>query len=309
MISPVALTFYWSILKEAFMAFGKKELMIRSAALSYYTIFSLPPLLLVLLQTTSIFYDQSTIRETIFGQLSDYFGRESATTLSQTIENIGLLEQEGWSLVIGIAGVLFTATTVFVTIQGTLNKIFVSEDESEELGWWSLIRGRLVGLALLLSIAFVLLVSLTTQAILTRFIDQLAIILPGISAIILLIISLILPLLITGLLFALIFKYLPDRSVNWEIARTGAIITTLLFHLGQYGITYYIGLTNTGNMYDAAGSTMVVMVWIFYASAIFYFGALFTAIYNRKMERLKEVEPKVEPASDANSSQQTKGIY
>lgn len=283
MISPIALNFLWACLKDTFLQFGENALMLRSAALSYYTIFSLPPFLLILLQATSFFYDQATIEQTIFSQLGDYFGQQSAAQLSATIDNIGLFDREGWSMLVGLGGILFTSTTIFVTIQGTMNIIFHAEEASKKMGWWQYVRGRLIGLALLLSIAFILVITLTLNALIARFTARISEFLPELSTAFLYFISLTLPLLLTGLFFAFIFKYLPDRKIEWATARLGATITTVLFFIGQYAITFYISLSNTGNMYEAAGSVMVIMVWIFYASAIFYFGAQFTSVYNQKI--------------------------
>ncbi len=297
MISPVVLNFLWACLKETFLQFGENALMLRSAALSYYTIFSLPPFLLVLLQATSIFYDQATIEQTIFSQLGDYFGQQSAVQLSATIDNIGLFEREGWSLLVGLGGILFTSTTIFVTIQGTMNIIFDAKEASKKMGWWQYVRGRLIGLALLLSIAFILVITLTLNALITRFTARISEFIPELSTAFLYFISLTLPLLLTGMFFAFIFKYLPDRKIDWATARLGASITTILFFIGQYAITFYIGLSNTSNLYEAAGSVMIIMVWIFYASSIFYFGAQFTAVYYQKISSTNNVLSKCEASS------------
>lgn len=304
MLNPIALGFLWTCIKETLAQFGNNALMLRSAALSYYTIFSLPPFLLILLQATSVFYDPATIEQTIFRQLGDYFGQQSAAQLSATIENIGLFDREGWSLIVGIGGVVFTSTTIFVTIQETMNKIFDAQEASQRMGWWQYVRGRLIGLALLLSIAFVMVVTLTMNALIARFTERIALYLPDLSTAILYMISLTLPLFLTGGFFALIFKYLPDRKIDWATARLGAIITTILFFIGQYAITFYIGLSDTGNMYEAAGSVMIIMVWIFYASAIFYFGAQFTAVYNQKIN-----QPAPTPKTEQDNKHHDVDIY
>lgn len=261
--------------------FGKKDLIIRSAALAYFTIFSLPPFLLVLMRTTSIFYDPETIRQTIFGQLGSVFGEQSARQLTDTVQAIGLFEREGWALFVGIGVTLFTATTIFSSIQSTLNKIFVSEEAAERMAWWVFIRTRLLSLALLLSIAFVLVVSLTVNAVITKLLDYLFTYYPGVSGIVVFLVSFLLPLIVITGLFILIFKFLPDKKIPWKVAATGGLITAVLFFIGKYLIELYIGLSKPGNLYDAAGSIMVVMVWVFYASAIFYFGAQYTAVFHR----------------------------
>lgn len=282
-ISPQTLKFLWQCTKETVAAFGKHDLLSRSAALSYYTIFSLPPLLLVLLRTTSLFYDSTTIRQTVFGTLSDIVGEREVEQLVATINNIGLYDEEGWSLLVGAIGVLFMATTIFATIQATMNTIFNASEKSSRLPWWPYLRGRLIALALVLAIAFILLVSLTLNALLVRFTDYLSAYIPELSTALLYFLSLVLPVVVTGTFFSLMFRYLPDRQISWSTARLGAVLTTILFVVGQYAITFYIGLSNTRNLYEAAGSVMVIMVWVFYASAIFYFGAQFTAIYSEKM--------------------------
>ncbi|MEM7574221.1 MAG: YihY/virulence factor BrkB family protein [Bacteroidota bacterium] len=267
-------------LKKSAVEFGRKELMLRSAALAYYTIFSLPPIILLLTQLSSVFYDPITIEQTIFSQFRELFGRQTASQLADTVSSIGLFEREGWSLIVGVGGTLFTATTIFVTIQGSLNKIFEAEAFVEKLGWWQLIKGRLIALALLLSIAFVLVVTLIANALITRFTGQIQEIVPALSSVLLYLFAMGLPVVVVGFLFVLIFRYLPDRPISWRDASVGALVTTLLFFIGQYAISFYLGLVQPGNIYDAAGSLVVIMVWIFYASAIFYFGAQFTYSYN-----------------------------
>lgn len=277
----------WAALKDSVQQFGQQELLLRSAALSYYTIFSLPPILLLLMRIASIFYDPATIERTIFRQFREVFGPSTADELSETVSSIGLFDQEGWALLVGIVGTLFTATTIFVTIQASLNKIFHAEKYVERMGWWQLVKGRLIAIALLLSIAFVLIVTLMINALLARFIERLELLIPWFSEVFVFVISLSLPLLVVGFLFALLFKYLPDRPVSWHDALVGSAATTPLFFVGEYGITFYLGIAQPGNLYDAAGSLVLIMVWIFYASAIFYFGAQFT--YSFRLDRQRKV--------------------
>tara|TARA_R110002073_G_scaffold183142_1_gene341331 strand:- start:210 stop:1154 length:945 start_codon:yes stop_codon:yes gene_type:complete len=275
------LTFFWNVLTRAFNKFLEDKVFVSAAALSYYTIFSLPPMLLVILFTTTLFYDPDTVRQTIFGELADVIGRESAAELAKTVSMVGLFEGKWWSTLIGISALFFTSTTVFVTIQDTLNKMFMVKPKPDA-GWWKMLRDRMISFALLLGIAFILIVSLMFNALVAGFSKILVNYLPDISILFIAVTTFVLPFLIITGLFTLIFKYLPDVRLPWNSVQLGGIFTTILFFIGMYFIELYIRNSDTANLYQAAGSVMVIMVWVFYASVIFLFGAAFTYSYNEK---------------------------
>jgi membrane protein len=281
--------FFWDVLTKAIDKFLQDNVFVSAAALSYYTIFALPPMLLVILFTTTLFYDPDTVRQTIFGELADVIGRESAVELAKTVSMIGLFEGKWWSTLIGISALLFTSTTVFVTIQDTLNKMFMVKPKANT-GWWKVLRKRLVSFALLLGIAFVLVVSLTINAIVVGLGKFLVNYLPDISVLLITIATAVLPFFIIAFLFTLIFKYLPDVRLPWKSVRTGGIFTAILFFIGMYFIEFYIRNSDTANLYQAAGSVMVIMIWVFYASVIFLFGAAFTHAFNEKTGRRTPAE-------------------
>jgi membrane protein len=289
MMLTVRLVFFWETLTKAFKKFLEDNAFVSAAALSYYTIFSLPPMLLVILFTTTLFYDPDTVRQTIFGELADVIGRDSAVELAKTVGMIGLFEGKWWSTLIGISALLFTSTTVFVTIQDTLNKMFMVKPKPDA-GWWKMLRDRIISFALLLSIAFILIVSLMINALVAGLSKLLFTFLPGISILFIAATSFILPFIIITCLFTLIFKYLPDVRLPWKSVRVGGIFTTVLFFIGMYFIEFYISNSNTANLYQAAGSVMVIMVWVFYASVIFLFGAAFTFSYNEKTGHIMPAE-------------------
>lgn len=281
-LSMTVIKFYWNLLKETINKFLEDDIFGQAAALSYYTIFSLPPMLLVIMFTTTFFYDKETIQAAIFGQISDLVGADGASQLSVTLEKVGLFEGGLWSSIIGIGALLFTSTTVFVTIQNSLNKIFQVKPKPSR-GIIKLVIDRVLSFTTLLGIAFILLVSLSVNALIAAFGTYLSGIMPDISIVLLTIISLILPLLITSFLFAMLFKYLPDAKLEWKETWVGAVITAILFAFGKNIIAIYVGSSNVANLYDAAGSVMVIMVWVFYASAIFLFGAVFTYVYAKNL--------------------------
>ncbi len=273
--------FIRDVLTNTFKKFQEGNVLVRAAALSYYTIFSLPPMLLVILFTTTLFYDPQTVRQTIFGELADVIGRESAVELANTVQKVGIFEGKWWTTIVGVGALLFTSTTVFVTIQDALNKLFMVKPKPNTQ-WFKMLRDRIISFALLLSIAFILAVSLTINALVAGFSKLLLVVLPSISVLIIEITTLLLPFLIIAFLFTLIFKYLPDVRLPWKSVCIGGIFTTLLFFVGMYLIKLYISNSSTVNLYQAAGSVMVIMVWVYYASVIFLFGAAFTYSYNEK---------------------------
>ena len=281
-----ALTSYWKIIKNAFTRFFEKDVLTKSAALSYYTIFSLPPMLLIILKTATQFYNESEVKEAIFSQIGDLVGQEGALQLMNTIDKLNIFEPTWWATIVGIGALLFTSTTVFITMQNALNDIFdVRPADSEGLGILKMLRDRAVSFTLLISIAFILLVSLTVDALLASFSEYLQTWIGELSTILVIITSMVLPLAVITLMFAMLFKFLPDAKLRWKETWAGALTTALLFSLGKYLISFYIGNSSAASLYDAAGSVLVVMIWVYYASAIFLFGATFTYARTRAMNK------------------------
>ncbi len=274
---------YWTLIKSTFTEFGKNDIFTQAAALAYYTIFSLPPVLLVILYTTTLFYDEQEVRSIIFNEIGDLVGQASANQLNTTVSQIGLFDQNWWASIVGVGTLLFTATTVFVTIQNALNKIFKVKPKPKGLGILKMLKDRLLSFAFLLGIAFVLLVSLSVDAFISAFGNYLSEKLPDISMVIVTLASIVLPFIMTVFLFTMIFKYLPDIKIEWKDTLVGATITAVLFSIGKELIGYYIGNSNVANLYDTAGSIMVIMIWVFYASVIFLFGAVFVYVYGDKI--------------------------
>ena len=271
--------FYWKVLKQSFQSFLKEDIFTYAAGLAYYTIFALPPMLMVILFTTTLFYDRTTMRQTIFGEISGLVGPESAQSLANTLDRIGLFEGSLWATAISIAALLFTSTTVFVTIQNALNRIFGVKPKPKASGWIKMLRDRLISFALLLSIAFILIVSLVLTALINALGGYLSQYIPEVSIIIATIVSELVPFLIITFLFGLTFRYLPDVKLHWKDTIIGAFITSLLFLAGKFLISFYIANSQAANLYEAAGSVMVILLWVFYASVIFLFGAVFTRVY------------------------------
>lgn len=269
--------FYWEVLKDAANRFADNSLFTNAAALSYYTIFSLPPILLVTIYTATVFYSKAEIEAAIFGEISNLIGKDSAAQLSNIIDNVGVFEGEWMATVIGVGILLFTSTTVLITMQDTLNKIFEVKVVTE--GWkgvLKMVRDRILTFGFVIGFAFILMVSLVVNALIAAFAQRIEYFLGPLSTTLAFITSELLSLAIISVLFAAIFKWLPDARIKWRDTIVGATITAVLFTIGKVGISFYIGTSDTGTMYDAAGGLIVLMVWVFWASIIFFFGACYT---------------------------------
>lgn len=249
-----------------------------AAALAYYTIFSLPPILIILVNITGLFVDRATIQQELYSEFGGLVGENGADQLLATIEGIGLFDNSSWTAVLSAVILAFTATTVFATIKRSLNHIFRvrSKPRSSIL---KEARDRLVSFAMVLVLGFILLVSLVMNALFNVFNEYLVKFVPQAKFLTVEFTSIVAPILVSVVLFALIFRILPDAKIKWKDAFMGAFVTSILFSLGKYAIGYYVSHSKVATVYDAAGSILVLMVWVFYSSAIFYYGAQITYVY------------------------------
>jgi len=269
--------FYVKVLKDAVTSYLGDDMPANAAALAFYTIFSLPSMLFIVLWTAGRFYRDAAVREAIFNEIGALVGDEGAQQLSATLEGLDIQEPTWWATVVGVGVLLFTATTVLVTLHNTLNRIFkVSAAQTVGMGLWKMVLDRFVSLSLVVTIAFVLLVSLMVDGMITAF-GMVAVQWGGEWATFMVKLdSMLLDLGATAILFTLFFRYLPDIRLAWKDIWFGALLTAGLFTGGKYLIGAVIGSSTAADLYEAAGSVLVLMLWIYYASAIFLFGATFT---------------------------------
>ena len=269
--------FYRSVLKEAVVKFIKVDVLTQSAAMAYYMIFSLPSILLIILWTAARFYREAAVREAIFTEMGELVGEEGAQQLVTTMEGLNIQAPTWWATAVGIAVLLFTATTVLVTMQNTLNRIFeVKVVDAKGLGIWKMLCDRFISFTLVITISFILLVSLVVDALISALGNFVAQWIGGFATYLMAFDSILLDLAATTRLFAIFFRYLPDVTLKWKDTWFGALVTMGLFTAGKSLIGLIIGNSEVADLYDAAGSVLVVMLWVYYASAIFLFGASFT---------------------------------
>ncbi|UOQ53792.1 YihY/virulence factor BrkB family protein [Hymenobacter cellulosivorans] len=263
------------ILKTTASEFMTNNSFRHAAALSYYTIFSLPPLLLIVITVASSMYGAEAVTGQVYGQMRGFLGADSAKFLQDSIAEFTKQQKSGVASIIGIGALIFAATTFFVTLQESINDIWNLKVKPRN-GIWQFVRDRLLSFGLILSVALLLLISFVVSAVLSAFTGQLQQWFPEIGVVVIRLVDFILSLAVTSLLFALIYRFLPDAIIRWRDVGIGAFITALLFVLGKFLIAFYIAKADPGSAFGAAGSAIVLLVWVNYSALIIFFGAEFT---------------------------------
>jgi len=271
----------WEVLKASFKGFAEDKVPKLSASLAYYTVFSLGPLLIMLIYLCSIFFGREAIEGTIYNQIDGFVGREAADQIQGIIKNVALEGKGGFAAIIGIITLLIGATTVFAEIQDSINSIW-GVKAKPKLGIMKLLKDRLLSFGIIGSLGFLLLVSLGVSAIVDALGNKLKDSFPNVAVVFFYIINLLLTLVITTGLFGVIFKVLPDAKIKWKDVFGGALATSVLFMIGKLLISLYISKSEVGTAYGAAGSLVILIVWIYYSAIILYFGAEFTKAYALK---------------------------
>ena len=249
-----------------------------SASLSYYTTLSLAPVIIIIISVSGILFGKEAMRGEIYGQISGLVGSEAALQIQSIIQNIHLNSNTPFATTISLIVLLIGATGIFGEMQDSLNKIWGLKTKTRKV-WWKILLDRIISFSLILSIGFVLTVSLILNALIAALSSKLNGVILGAGDTMLPFIDTILSIGITMCMFATIFKVLPDAKIKWKDVFIGAFITAVLFTLGKFAIGFYLGESNLTSVYGAAGSIIIIMIWIYYSSAILYLGAVFTKVY------------------------------
>lgn len=273
---------FWTVLKQSFSAFTDDKITKLSASLAYYTVFSMGPLLIVIIFLCSIFFGREAVEGTIYTQMQSFVGQDAALQLQQIIKNASVSGKGTPAAIIGFATLLIGATTIFAEIQDSINSIWGLKPRPKAAGWWQLLRTRLLSFSVIISLGFLLLVSLALNAVIEALINRLQDLFPDVAVVIVYILNLVVTFVVTTLLFAVIFKVLPDAKIRWTDVLGGSIATAVLFMLGKFAISFYIGKSDVGSTYGAAGSLVVLLLWIYFSSIILYYGAEFTQAYAKQ---------------------------
>ncbi|MEC4813482.1 MAG: YihY/virulence factor BrkB family protein [Scytonema sp. PMC 1069.18] len=271
----------WGLFQETFQEWSSDKASRLAAALSYYTIFSIAPLLIIVIAIAGAIFGEAAARGAIFDQLQGLIGSAGAEVIQTAIENASQPQSGGTiASIISIIVLLFGATGLFAELQDSLNTIWEVQPKPGATVK-RMVRQRVTSFAMVVAIGFLLLVSLVISAVLTGIVSYFSNLLPGVDFI-WQFINFILGFAVTTVLFGLIFKVLPDVKITWKDVIIGAAITALLFSIGRYLLGQYLGNSTFGSTYGAAGSIVVILVWVNYAAQILFFGAEFTQVYARK---------------------------
>lgn len=266
----------WALLKRTASDYINDDCLSRGAAIAYYTIFSIAPVLVIVIAVAGLVFGADAARGAIADQLSGMMGRQSADALNSMVKSAGNKGAGTIATIIGLVTLLITATGVFTEMQSSLNVIWKAEPKGSTVG--RLVRVRLASLGLVMSLGFLLLVSLVVSAGLQAVGTWLKAFVPG-TQFLLQGVSFAISFLLITVLFAAIYKALPDKPLTWHDVMIGAVATSFLFTIGKFLISLYIGSSQVASSYGAAGALMVVLLWIYYSAQIFLLGAEFTKAF------------------------------
>ena len=266
----------WRLLKDTLFGFIEDEALSRGAAIAFYTVTSLAPVLLIVVAIAGLAFGQDAAQGAILNQLSGLMGKQAADVLQSALASANEKSSGVLATVIGVATLLATASGVFGEMQAALNRIWKAEPKSGTLS--RLVRARAASLGLVAALGFLLVVSLVISAALTALSTRLNAFLPF-GDVILSGVNFLVSFVLLALLFAAIYKVLPDRAIAWRDVILGAAVTALLFTIGKSLIGWYLGSTAVASSYGAAGGLIVLFFWVYYSTQVFLVGAEFTRAY------------------------------
>jgi membrane protein len=279
---------FWLLLRETFRQWNEREPFNNSIIIAYYTIFSLPGLLVIVINVAGYFYDKNEVTTQITGQIQGMVGGDTASDVQAIIDKASDTEGTVISSILGIATLLFGATGVFYQLQQILNKMWeVKSKPKQKL--LKLIRDRVFSFGLILAVGFLLLVSLVISAGLSALSEWASGYVTESLNIVFKVLDFIVSLGVVTVLFASIYKFLPDAKISWRDVWIGAIMTSVLFVIAKFALGLYFGKSDPGSTYGAAGSIILIMLWVSYAGLILLFGAEFTQVFANQYG--KKVQP------------------
>jgi len=277
---------FYELLRETIQICLSSNIVTQGAALSYYTFFAIAPLFLIVLAIAGFCFGRDAAQHELFNEVNGLIGKNGGDAI-QSIVNAASQPKTGtWATIIAIITLFVAATGVFIQLQTSLNLIWQIQ-QKKGYAWHGFIRHRLLSFAMVFGIGFLLLVSLTVSAALSAFGNLMGDYLSG-REILIKILNFVVSLGIITVLFSMIFKFLPDVKVAWRNVWPGGFITAVLFNAGKFFFSLYIGHSSTISIYGAMGSLVIILLWVYYAALILFFGAAFTRIYAQRSHRSPE---------------------
>lgn len=269
--------------KEMATEFTRDRVFTLAAALSYYTVFSIAPLLVIVLAVSSFFLGPEAVQGELYKQLGGLMGEGTALQVQEIVEKAYKSGDSIWATIISIGVLLFTATAVVNQLKDALNMAWNIREDPKN-GMLSMVKNRLLSLTFILGLGFIFLVSLGLNSVAAYFSSHVVESFESLSETVTVIIPLIISTLLTLVAFMLLFKYLPDAKIEWKYVFIGALFTTILFSIGKYVIGLYIGNSDVASTFGSAGALASLMLWVFYSSTILILGAEFTQVWIRRSD-------------------------
>lgn len=266
------------LLSKTFSSWNDKDPFRQSAVIAYYAIFSIPGLLVLIISVAGYFFGNETVNNNILEQISSTMGSETSKQISQILIKSTQSKSTVWGSIIGVIILLVGSTAVFVELQKSLNLIWRVEVAPQN-GFFTILKARLFSFGLILAIAFLLLISLVVSTALSSMADWVKEYTDDSTIVFFNIINFIFSFAVISMLFALMFKILPDAKIKWKHVWLGAIVTGILFTIGKTILAFYFSTADPASIYGVAGSVVIILLWVSYSSMILFFGAEFTAIY------------------------------
>jgi membrane protein len=281
----------WALTKQSISSWSDDFAPSMGAALSYYTLFSIAPLLVIVIAVAGLLFGADAVRGAIFAQLQALMGEDGAKAIQEMLNTANQPSTGGIATTASIVGLLIGATTVFNELQDDLDRIWRAPARVKSSGIWTLLRTRLLSFGMILGVAFLLTVSLVTSAAVATMGKWWGTWFGG-WEILAHVLDIVVNFGLLTLVFAMIYKLIPRVHVSWRDVWTGAAVTALLFTLGKFLIGLYLGKSDMASGFGAAGSMVLVMVWVYYSSQIFLFGAEFTWVYANMYGSRREIAEK-----------------
>lgn len=270
------------LLKQTFKEWMIAEPFDLAAVIAFYAIFSLPGLLLIVVTLAGLAFGPDAVQGRISDEITSMMGKEAGRGIENMVANAYRSENSLIATIIGIATVLFGATGVLVAMKRALNRVWEVRPDPEKTGIMKVVMDRVLSLGLILVVGFLMLISLVISTLISSFRDWILSILPDFLYYLFFVVNILISFGVIMLLFALLYKYLPDVKLKWRTVWTGAAVTALLFVAGKFVLSLYFGNAEPASTYGAAGSVILLLLWVSYSGLIFFFGAEFTKVYGER---------------------------
>lgn len=277
---------FFDLLKKTYGSWISNDPWAESAIIAYYTLFSLPSLLIIVVTIAGYFFGREAVQGRLTDQIADFIGADAAKAVEGMVTSAAITENSTWAIIFGVAMLLFGATGVFFRLKISMNNIWNVAAKKET--FMRMVIDRLISFGMVLAIGFLLLLALVISALVTILGDYIGETAPVITTVGLKILNYLLSFVFITVLFGAIFKLLPDIHLKWRITIYGAALTTILFLIGEFLMGYYFGQSNPGSVYGGASSIVLILLWVNYTCLIMFFGAEFTVQYAlHKNERIR----------------------